>query len=81
MLKGPSGLMQSRVQVDAWGQTPDEASALAETVRGRLNGLSGQWLGVTITGAFAGTIREDQDRETDAFRVGRDYMIWARAAA
>lgn len=80
VLKGPSGLLQSRVQIDCWGPTPDAASALAEAVRARLHGLSGEFLGVTISGAFAGTIREDQDRETHSFRVGRDYIIWARAA-
>lgn len=80
VLKGPSGLLQTRVQIDCWAATPDEASALAEAVRARLHGLSGVWLGITISGAFAGSIREDQDRETHAFRVGRDYMVWTRAS-
>ena len=78
-LKGESGLHVSRVQVDAWGATLDDASALAEAVRGRLHGLAGLWAGIVLTGAFAGSIREGQDRETGAWRVGRDYMVYARA--
>ncbi len=78
VLKGPSGLVQSRVQVDAWGATPDDASALAEAVLSRLHGLSGDWLGVRISGAFAGNIREDRDSETGAFRVSRDFTVWTK---
>ena len=79
-LAGPDGLVETRVQLDCWAETPDEASALAEAVRARVQGLAGVFGGVTLCGAWADRLREDQDRDTSLWRVSRDYLVRARAA-
>lgn len=79
-LKGAQGIAQSRVQIDCWAETPDQANALAEAVRARMQGLSGTFAGAVFCGAWADRINEGQDRETLAWRVSRDFRLMARAA-
>ncbi|RME67249.1 MAG: DUF3168 domain-containing protein [Alphaproteobacteria bacterium] len=38
---GPSGLMNSRVQIDVWASTYGAAAALADAVRGAVDGYAG----------------------------------------
>jgi hypothetical protein len=79
-LKGRQGLVESRVQVDCWAELHDDAAALAEAVWRRMQGLSGEFMGIVFCGVWAMRIQEDQDSATAEWRVRRDYLVRHRAA-
>jgi hypothetical protein len=88
-LRGPGGLSRARIQVDAWAQTHDQATALGTLCRRRLDGFQGTWTG---TGSPAPTIAVaaiHHDDEGDRFeeeilgglcRHGADYFVTYRAS-
>src|SRR4051812_32278487 len=43
VLRGPASLARPRMQVDAWGVTHDDATALGALVRQRLENYVGTW--------------------------------------
>lgn len=79
---GPSGLVQSRVQIDARAKTRAAALEVARAIEAQLSGYRG------VVGAIRfGSILKDGERssydrsEADAyFVVSTDYMIWSGAA-
>lgn len=42
-LRGPNGLSRARIQLDAWAQQFEDATALGTVCRQRLNGYQGTW--------------------------------------
>jgi len=44
-MKGPSGLVQRRLQLDCYGADPTEAESAADSVRFLLDGIQGQTIG------------------------------------
>jgi len=82
-MQGPSGLTRPRFQIDAYAQTPDDATRLADLVKGRIDGYRGPMTAptsppevVTVQGAFFETERESYDGDVEMYRVSRDYLIW-----
>lgn len=79
---GPSGLVQSRVQIDCRAPTRAAALEVARAIEAQLSGYRG------IVGTIRfGSILKDGERssydrsEADAyFVVSTDYMIWSGAA-
>jgi hypothetical protein len=82
--QGPSGLAQTRMQVDCWAQTQDAAVVLASAVYDRLSGFSGPVNygtnspqdQIVVRGVFLDTGREDYDDVAQLYRMSRDYLIW-----
>jgi hypothetical protein len=79
-MAGPSGLVNSRVQVDCWALTNAEADAVADAVNTALSGLRAEVNGVQFQGAF---LENETDYTDDASapddvlaRVSQDYSIW-----
>jgi Protein of unknown function (DUF3168) len=73
---GPSGLARPRMQIDAWAATPDEAAALANLVKDRVDGYRGLMGTVPVQGVFFADEREDYQSDIDMHRMSRDYIIW-----
>jgi hypothetical protein len=74
---GPSRLAMPRIQVDGYAATYAQARAIADAVRGALDGYRGTAAGVVIHGA---SLLTDQDiYEAEAlpplFRVSLDFQI------
>ena len=76
---GDSGLAMPRYQIDAWGLTPDAATALANLIKDRLSGYRGVMgsggAAVTVQGVFMLDEREDYDAAVEMSRMSRDYAI------
>lgn len=75
-MDGPTGLARPRFQIDAWAQTADAASSLANLIKNRLDGHKGATGSTTIQGAFFDSMREGYDPESKLFYVGQDFFIW-----
>jgi hypothetical protein len=73
--EGPLGFARPRMQIDAWAETPDEAAALSNLVKSRLDGFSGLMGDVTVQGALFDSLREMYDPEAELYRVSTDYLI------
>jgi len=83
-LRGPNAQSRARIQVDAWAQQFDDATALGRMCRQRLNGYSGIW---TDGASPAAEIRVQAilaDSESDfteedilggLYRQSTDYMV------
>lgn len=74
-LAGPSGIINVRMQVDAWAITPDAAVTLANLVKDRLDGYRGLMGAVMVHGVFVADLREDYDDDAQLYRAGRDYFV------
>jgi len=76
---GPSGLINLRVQVDAWAPKSDPATTLANLIKDRLDGYRGEMSDdvdtVFVHGVFVADLREDYDGTAEMYRSGRDYFI------
>lgn len=94
-LRGPSGIGQARIQVDAYGKQSggyDAAVALADAIRGDgkgpdASGLSG-WIGTVGSPAFEVLACHRLDRrrtfdpdERQVLTISQDYRVTYRAAA
>lgn len=80
-MSGDSGLGRVRMQVDAWAQTSDAATLLANAVYDRLTGARDTVDSVSIHGAFLDSGRDDYDDVTKLYRRSRDFIIWYGASA
>lgn len=78
-MDGPSGLMNARIQIDAWATTADAAATLANLVKDRIDGYRGAMGSganiITVHGVFVADLREDYDDEAELYRSGRDFFI------
>jgi len=83
-MSAASGLVQTRLQLDCWAASLDNAAALADLVKQRLDGFSGTMLwgedspaeAIVVQGIFFDGEREDFDNAAKLHRVSRDYLIW-----
>jgi len=75
-MQGPSGLVQSRIQIDCWALKYSDAMKVSRAVRGVLSGYSEG----DLQGAFIESERQSVEKETDGaqryHRVSLDFMIW-----
>ncbi len=67
-----------RIQIDSWAETYDEAFALADAIRDRLDGYRGPAGDVTIAGAFLADRRDFHEDAPECWRVSQDYFVWFR---
>jgi len=78
-LDGPSGLVISRMQLDAWAETSDDAHRLGLLVKERLDGYRGPMGSgvslVQVQGVFSEDARADYDSSANLHRVSRDYFM------
>ena len=72
---GPSGLVASRFQIDAWADTYDEATLLALQIKEHLDGYRGPMGSTPVQGVFAEDARSNYDPNAALHRVSRDYFI------
>lgn len=76
---GPSGLAMPHYQIDAWAPKADDATALANLIKDRIDGFRGVMgtgpAAVTVQGVFLIDEREDYDDTVKLHRMSRDYAI------
>lgn len=82
-MDGATGLSRPRMQIDAWSQSADSASALANAVKDRLDGYRGEMAPanspadpVFVQGVFFESERDGYDNDSQLYFVSRDYFIW-----
>ena len=75
-LDGPTGASARRVQVDSWGKSRADATALGLVVRGALSGHAGAAAGLDVQGCFLVAERWDFDAETGLYRTSQDFDVW-----
>jgi len=82
-MQGPSGLTRPRFQIDAWAKSTDDATRLADLVKGRIDGYRGPMTAPTsppvtihVQGVFFEHEREFYDGDLELYRISRDYLIW-----
>ena len=75
---GPSGLVQSRIQIDCWAVTHSDAIAVSRAVRTALSGARFSDTGVEVQGTFLDTERHFyEEEEAERFhRVSLDFILW-----
>ena len=81
---GPSGLVETRLQLDAWARTTDSAfgdktvAVVADALRRTLDGFAGSWSGVTVQKVMLDSEREEYDPDSEArlWRRSQDYLVW-----
>lgn len=76
---GPSGLVRSRIQFDAYGETYEQAKTASRALAAAISGYRGQAGAKTFQGAFIDGGRDLPD-EDDAgehlFAVSFDIILW-----
>ena len=83
-MQGPSSLTRPRLQIDCWADNPDDAAALADLVKVRLDGFRGTipygsdspQATVNVQGVFFEDERDLFDAATTLYRTSRDYFFW-----
>lgn len=74
--RGPSGLAQSRYQVDCWAATQTAAEELAGVVRAATDGYRGTVSEVRIGGISVSGDRDFYEPDAKYNRVSFDLIIW-----
>jgi hypothetical protein len=79
---GPSGTVQARIQLAAYGDTYASAKALARAMRDRISGLRVTTGGWHIQGVFQQNARDTFTHDAPEKIHGdvRDFIVWANAA-
>lgn len=80
-LNGESGLVESRVQVDAWSEQPDTANSVHEAIRTKLAAYAGAAGTETIRRAYAENRRTESVPPSEGsanwlYRRSHDYRIF-----
>lgn len=75
-LQGPSGLAHPRFQVEAWAITYDAAKALANAIRGALDGYTGTQGTVVIGSTIMESERDYYEDAVSCHRVIMDFVLW-----
>ena len=81
---GPNGLVETRLQLDAWARDTDAASGdaltarLADALRRAFDGFVGRWGTVAVQQVRLDSERATYDPDTAArlWRRSQDYLIW-----
>ena len=74
-LQGPSGIVRTRLQVEAWAETYSGAKTLSEAIRGALDGLTGTKSGVVVGSCLLDNERDIYEPELGVYRIVHDYLI------
>ena len=76
VMGGTAGIVDLRIQVDAWAKNRAGCQALTEQVRAALQSYSGTHGGVTLT--FVGTFEgaPEWDPEAKLWRSIQDFELW-----
>lgn len=82
-MQGPSGLVESRVQIDCRAGTVAEALALARAIEARLSGYRGTRDGIKFMGVFKQSERArfDDQPAPGTHMHSADYQIFSGLAA
>jgi hypothetical protein len=72
-LQGPSGLVRTRLQIEAWAETYAGAKTLATAIRGALDGYTDLTNGVGS--CLLDNERDIYEPELSIYRVVHDYLI------
>lgn len=75
-LQGPSGLAHPRFQVEAWATTYDAAKALANAIRGALDGYKGTVGTVRIGSILSESERDVYEDAVSCHRTIMDFFVW-----
>ncbi len=79
-MQGATGLVQSRVQIDCWGETYVSTLDVARAVRDLLSGIRRNIGNLQLQGAFIDSERHDFEKEGNAaegfHRISMDFQIW-----
>jgi len=78
-MAGASGLVNSRVQVDCWGNSYGDGKRGARAVVQALKGLTGTYGGIEIQAVFVDAERdfsEDAGASRRLFRTSLDFIMW-----
>jgi Protein of unknown function (DUF3168) len=82
-LASDSGLSQARIQLDAWAQSSDAATELANAVYDRMTGERGRIdydaTFVDVRAMFLIAGRDDYDEVNNLYRISRDFNVWYAA--
>ena len=81
---GPGGLVETRLQLDAWARDTPTArgdaltSGLADALRRAFDGFVGRWGTVTVQQVRLDSERATYDPDTPArlWRRSQDYLVW-----
>ena len=81
---GPSGLVETRLQLDAWARDTPTArgdtltAGLADALRRALDGFVGRWSTVAVQQVRLDSERAAYDPDTEArlWRRSQDYLVW-----
>jgi hypothetical protein len=82
-MMGPSGLVESRVQIDCYGLTYAASKGVARAVEARISGFKGTHSGTVFGGVFLDAERdgyEDDATPDKLFRTSLDFIIWHKGA-
>jgi hypothetical protein len=73
---GRLNLNGSRIQIDAYARSVDEASELADAIRDRIDGYRGAVGSTRFKGVFLANESDLFDPDVKMHRVSRDYFVW-----
>jgi hypothetical protein len=82
-LAGPSALVDSLVQMDAWGKTFASAVGVSRAVETALSGVAATVGGVRLQGSFIQSERQSYEQGLGGewfHRVSLDFIIWHKEA-
>ncbi len=69
--QGPSGIVRTRMQIEAWAETYSGAKTLAAAIRGALDGYTGTGIGSCLLD----NERDIYEPELNVYRVVYDFQI------
>lgn len=77
-MTAPSGLFQTRLQVDCWGETFASVTNTARAVKNILSGASFTQSGIDFQGCFLDNERQlfEDEEPTRLHRISMDFIIW-----
>lgn len=75
-LDGPSGMVRSTIQFDAWATSQRGAALVFHALRAALNGYRGDMGSTRVNSVILDTRRDGFEDETRLHRVSADFVIW-----
>lgn len=77
-MQAPSGLFQTRVQVDCWGETFSSVTNVARAVKDILSGAQFTQSGIDFQGSFLDNERQlyEDEEPVRLHRVSIDFIMW-----
>ncbi|MBB4001592.1 DUF3168 domain-containing protein [Aurantimonas endophytica] len=78
-MAGASGLVETRVQIDAWGKTYSSAIGVSRAVKTVLSGFSATVGAIMFQGSFLESERQSFEQGSggeEFHRVSLDFIIW-----